>query len=82
MPRVRYYRGVPVTYAALVLPVAALATLAVPTGGRPWLFGGVLAVMGLLFVLDVPVRKPSGAAYALFGALAIGLVVALSFATL
>lgn len=79
---VRYYRGVPVTYAALVLPVAALATLAVPTGGRPWLFGAVLAVMGLLFVLDVPVRKPSGAAYAMFGAIAIALVVALSFATL
>ncbi len=79
---VRYYRGLPVTYAALILPVAALATTAVPAGARPWLFGAVLGVTGLLFVLDVPVRKPGGASYAVFGAVAVALVTALSFATL
>lgn len=81
-PRIRYYRGVPVTYAALVLPVAALATIALPATAGPWLVGAVLALLGLLFVLDVPVRKPSGASYAVFGVLAVAIVTALSFASL
>lgn len=79
---IRYYRGVPVTYAALVLPVAALATMALSATARPWLFGAVLALMGLLFVLDVPVRKPSGASYAVFAAVAVAIVATLSFVDL
>lgn len=79
---IRHYRGVPVTYAALVLPLAALATTAVPATAAPKLFGGVLALLGLLFLLNVPVRKPGGAGYAVFGALAIGIVTALSFTDL
>jgi CDP-diacylglycerol--serine O-phosphatidyltransferase len=80
--RTLYYRGVPVTYAALVLPVAALATIAVPATAGPWLVGATLALLGLLFVLDVPVRKPRGASYAVFAAVAVALVTALSFAEL
>lgn len=81
-PRIRYYRGVPVTYAALILPVAALATIALPATAGPWFVGSTLALLGLLFVLDVPVRKPSGASYAVFGVVAIAIVTALSFADL
>jgi CDP-diacylglycerol---serine O-phosphatidyltransferase len=77
---IRHYRGVPVTYVALVLPVAALATTALPATAGPWLVGAVIAVMGVLFVLDVPVRKPSGASYAIFAAVAVAIVTALSFA--
>lgn len=73
---VSYYRGVPVTYAALVIPVVCLA--------KPWLapvgFQSVItvtmAVLALLFVLDVKVPKPRGLAYAGFGVLAV-IVVAL-----
>lgn len=79
---IRHYRGVPVTYAALVLPVAVLATAALPAAAGPWLVGGVLASLGLLFVLDVPVPKPRGTSYAVFGAVAVALVTALSFVEL
>lgn len=80
--RVSHYRGVPVTYAALVLPLAALLAAALPAAAGPVLVGAVLAALGVLFVLDVPVRKPGGVSYALFGALAVAVVVALSFVDL
>lgn len=80
--RVRHYRGVPVTYAALVLPVTALATTALPAAVGPVLVGAVLALLGVLFVLDVPVRKPGGVSYVVFAALAVAAITALSFADL
>ncbi len=58
-----HYRGVPVTYAALVIPVVALiAPAALPLA---------LLALAVGFVLDVPVRKPRGAAYLMLGAVAI-----------
>ena len=73
----RHYRGLPVTYAALIFPLAALT--------RPWLgaaFAPALialtALVAVLFVLDVPVPKPRGLAYAGFGVLAVGVLTALA----
>jgi len=80
--RVTHYRGVPVTYAALIIPVTVLATSALPIGAREWVIGGVIAALAVLFVLNVPVRKPGGAMYAVFGALAIGVLAALAFVEL
>jgi CDP-diacylglycerol--serine O-phosphatidyltransferase len=79
---IHHYRGVPVTYVAVVLPAAALATLALPTAAGPWLVGVVLALLGVFFVLDVSVPKPRGATYAVFGLVAVTLVTALSFVDL
>ena len=79
---VRAFRGLPVTYAALILPAAALVAAALPASAMPWIVGVVLAALGALFVLDVPVPKPRGASYAVFGALAIAVVVALAFVDL
>jgi len=46
------------------------------------LVGAVLALLGVLFVLDVPVRKPGGVSYVVFAALAVAAITALSFADL
>ena len=73
----RHFQGLPVTYAALVLPLAALL--------RPQLgavFGPVItvvaALLAVLFVLDVPVPKPRGLAYVALGLLAVAILVALA----
>ncbi|WP_407343234.1 CDP-alcohol phosphatidyltransferase family protein [Pengzhenrongella phosphoraccumulans] len=73
----RFFHGLPVTYAALVLPLTALL--------RPHLgatFGPLLtlvtAALAVLFVLDVPVPKPRGAAYVALGLLAVAIMVALA----
>ena len=74
---VSHYRGLPVTYAALVLPLVALLRPHLSVG-----FGLVLslvtAALAVLFVLDVPVPKPRGAAYIGFGLLAVAVLVAVA----
>lgn len=80
--RVRHYRGVPVTYAALVLPLTALVTAVLPAAVGAVLVGVVIALLGVLFVLDVPVRKPGGVSLAVFAGVAVAIVVALSFVDL
>lgn len=73
-----FYRGVPVTYAALTLPLVILTR---PYTGAvfPWLLAATVAVVGFLFVWDVPVPKPRGIAYLFFGVLAVLVLVALVF---
>ena len=62
--RVMYYRGLPVTYIALILPLAMLINSAI--------FSVVtLLCVGVLYILDVRVPKPRGIWYAIFPALAI-----------
>jgi len=66
----RAYRGVPVTYAALVLPLVWLAlTLAHADPGVAWAIA--MAVLAVLFVVDVRVPKPRGVAYVVFVVLAV-----------
>ena len=54
----RYYTGLPVTYSALVFPVLLLFAT---TSNEPpllWLVQAYFWVLGVLFVLRIPVRKP------------------------
>ncbi|MGJ6981435.1 CDP-alcohol phosphatidyltransferase family protein [Aestuariimicrobium soli] len=78
---VSHYRGLPVTYAALVLPVLAWPLARFAPAALGWGWAGLLAVLGLLFVIDVPVTKPRGAAYAVFGVLAVAVIVAWAVAS-
>lgn len=70
------YRGLPVTYAALVLPLVYLLGRAAPAAYAPVLWAG-LVVLALAFVADVRVAKPRGLAYAFFAALALVTLAAL-----
>lgn len=68
---VKSYRGLPVTYAALVFPVVfAVAESIVPAGTGTLLCLAALA-QAVLFVSPVPVPKPRGLAYPLFLVLAL-----------
>jgi CDP-diacylglycerol--serine O-phosphatidyltransferase len=72
----RHFRGLPVTYAALVLPLTALLRPHLGAGFAP-LITLVTAALAVLFVLDVPVPKPRGVAYVALGLLAVAIMVAL-----
>ncbi len=67
----RYYTGVPVTYAALVFPILLLFATAVNESPVTWLIQSYFWVLGALFVLRIPIRKPGGIFYAIFPLIAI-----------
>jgi len=73
---VSHYRGVPVTYAALVIPLVCLTKPLLPGVAFQSVITVAMAALAALFVLDVKVPKPRGIAYAGFGLLAV-IVVAL-----
>ena len=51
------FEGLPVTWAAVIVPLTALLSLC--TGGAfPWLLGAVLLVTGFLFIARITVKKP------------------------
>ena len=68
----RTYRGLPVTYAALVLPVVWLACTLLGVGPG-WAWASCLVVLAVLFVVDVPVPKPRGRGTVVFLLIAVGL---------
>ena len=70
-----HHRGLPVTYTALILPLLFLLRDPVSAEDFPMLLGLSFAVIGLLFVIDVPVRKPRGVFYIILPLLAAGLIV-------
>jgi len=76
-----YYRGLPVTYAALIFPLvyAARAPLGNTFGG--WLMLAYLLV-ALAFVAPVPIPKPAGRAYVALPVLGLILTVYWLFAFL
>lgn len=73
----KYFAGVPVTYMALVLPIAWLVTEKAAEAAVPAVTAVTLGVMGLLYVLNLRVKKPGGIWYGIFGVIAIVLAVLL-----
>ncbi len=70
----RYYDGLPVTYVALILPLAYIGARLV---GEFWIDPTMLAALAacaVLFISGIPVRKPSGVLYLVFPALAVGAI--------
>lgn len=72
-----YYRGVPVTYAAFFFGLGWLLHYTSLVKALPLIYTAMLGLLGLSFVLDIPVKKPRGAAYAVFGLLAVAAVAAM-----
>ncbi len=60
------YRGLPITSAAVVLPVMCLVGTWIPAGIFVLLLHFILAAMGLLFVIDLPFPKLKGKGLAFF----------------
>lgn len=71
-----HYTGLPVTFAALVFPLALLPAQRLPWPVSLWILRGTLAMMALLFLARIPIPKPRGKAYAVFVLLAFGLTYA------
>ena len=69
------YRGLPITSAAVVLPVMYLVGTWIPAGIFVPLLHLILAAMGLLFVIDLPFPKLKGKGLAFFA----GIVAAVLF---
>jgi CDP-diacylglycerol--serine O-phosphatidyltransferase len=69
-----HHHGLPVTYTALFLPLLFIARDFL----TPVLFSALLAVsfplVGLLFVIDIPIRKPYGIFYVLLPLVAVVLI--------
>lgn len=69
---VKYYRGLPVTYSALIFPLAALLFKFVTDKGylaadsAVYLLPVCLAAVGFLYILDFKAIKPRGKAYIFF----------------
>jgi len=74
----RYYTGLPVTFVALGLPIAALTRFA----GAGWLrpaTGAAALLLGLAMVSPFKIRKPTGVWYPILLLMALGLAVAHAF---
>jgi len=69
--QLRCYTGLPVTYSALFFPVLLLFATAQNEPSSHWLIHGYFWVVGLLFILRVPVPKPGGMFYVIFPVIAV-----------
>lgn len=76
----QYYSGLPVTYAALVIPAVHLITRYVPSAVGPVALPGCMALLAITFVLNIRIRKPRGVAY-LFFLLLAALMITLTLMT-
>ena len=65
---IKYYRGLPVTYIALILPCVMIFR-------SPLVSVLSLLITGVFFILNIKVPKPRGIWYAIFPALAIVMTV-------
>ena len=72
---VKYYRGLPVTYTALILPLAYLLKYVLSEEFFPAVFIGVVVLVAILNILDIKVIKPRGIAYVFFAVLALVMLV-------
>ncbi|MDR1798181.1 MAG: CDP-alcohol phosphatidyltransferase family protein [Clostridiales Family XIII bacterium] len=68
-----YFRGVPIVYIALVLPVAYLAQLRLQGAAALLVVALPVVALALLYVLDIRVRRPGRAGYACILLLAVAL---------
>lgn len=73
--RSTHHQGLPVTYTALIFPLLFLLRDLITAENFALLLGSAFAVIGLLFVINVPVRKPRGLFYIILPSLAAALIV-------
>jgi len=70
---VKYYKGLPVTYAALIFPVIWLLSFWLQPNVFKILYELTIFVVAVLFISDIRIKKPRGYAYLFFISIAIGL---------
>ena len=70
-----HHRGLPVTYTALAFPLLYIAKDFWPEFSFRVLLQVALAAFAVLFVIDVPIRKPRGIFYVLLPLLAVVMVI-------
>jgi Phosphatidylserine synthase len=68
---VSYYSGLPVTYAALILPLVWLVSFVVASSIFQIIYSVAMLLIALLFVLNIKISKPRGLMYVLLALLAI-----------
>ena len=71
---VKFYRGLPVTYAAFFFSLCWLIKYTNISEYFEVAATALTAALALFFVLDVPVKKPRGVFYVLFAAVAVAVV--------
>ena len=54
----KYFQGMPVTFIALLLPLLYAAAALAKLGDVTWIAAAILIVMAVLFVANIPVKKP------------------------
>lgn len=69
-----YYEGLPVTYAALILPLFYLVLGFVPFGFKEILWTVLYGVIAFFFIFRIKIKKPGGVWYGIFGMLAIAVI--------
>lgn len=69
-----HYDGLPVTYAALILPVTYAVLGFFPDFNAALIWAAEYAIIAVLFILNVKIAKPRGVWYFIFGALAVGII--------
>lgn len=72
---VKYYRGLPVTFTALILPIIYLLHLCLAQNVFTVVYTIAMLLIALLNILDIKIAKPKGMAYPIFALLAVGMLV-------
>lgn len=68
---IQFYTGLPVTFAALILPLVYLLKLATEGPLYIWVIRAAYLLIAFLFILKIPIPKPKGVFYIIFPILAI-----------
>ena len=77
---VKYYTGLPITYAALVFSIMYLTVKILPGEIFAVVYTLSMVIVTILEVIKVKIVKPKGLAYAFFGILAIAVIALYVFA--
>lgn len=72
---IKYYLGLPVTYVALIFPFVFLLSKVIPGNIFSIILEVAILVVSLLELLKIKIPKPKGVWYAIFGVLAIAMLV-------
>ena len=72
---IKYYLGLPVTYVALIFPFVFLLSKVIPGNIYSIIFEVAILIVSLLELLKIKIPKPKGVWYAIFGVLAIAMLV-------
>ena len=71
---VKYYTGLPVTYAALVFSIMYLSKYILTGNAFVIVYTISMAAVSVLEILKIKIVKPKGLAYAFFGILAVAVI--------